>query len=289
MRVNFEEKTYENYFNTELGQRTPIYFPLGQVQEGDLGFDASSFSRNRRFWHALGWFVPPYPGVSLRDIADEMEAVLGIELDGIPKMKSNLLFQYKKPEYVTSRSGKEWKKWKSDYYRYSIYQEQHELLNHIEKKFKNQVLILYASPAINNVDDLVTAFKKRTIIENSNFRKAKELNNHHRNTYVAAGTHSIACSEYEKLKNFDLIDLLQSSSKDVSQNTNKQFVLSFKNELLASTIQGTYISNAWGELNERLEKISRFPLFHAFMVMNNFRQLTGLQWLVTTEKEPAEK
>jgi hypothetical protein len=34
MRIGFEEKSYENYFNNELSIKTDIYFPLGQVLEG---------------------------------------------------------------------------------------------------------------------------------------------------------------------------------------------------------------------------------------------------------------
>jgi len=98
MRTSFEEKTYENFFNSELDRQSNIYFPLGQVQEGFLGFDSSADSRNRRLWRQLGfpfWFTPPFSGVELREIAREMERYLEITIDELPPIRANLLFQYK--------------------------------------------------------------------------------------------------------------------------------------------------------------------------------------------------
>ena len=54
MRVNYEEKTFESYFNNELDSRTSVYFPFGQVQEGSIGADSAAFSKNRRLWWRLG-------------------------------------------------------------------------------------------------------------------------------------------------------------------------------------------------------------------------------------------
>lgn len=138
MRARFEEKTYENYFNSELARQTDIYFPLGQVQEGSLGFDSSALSSNRRLWRRLGhpfWFYPSFEGLALQEIANEMEHFLGVTLDNIPSIKTNLLFQYKKPTFIKSPLGREWSYWNVPYYRYDIYKEQHDLLMHIDNLF----------------------------------------------------------------------------------------------------------------------------------------------------------
>jgi hypothetical protein len=111
MRAYFEEKSYETFFNNELDRRSEVYFPLGQVQEGYLGFDSSAFSRNRGLWRRVGfpfWFSPQFRGAELEDIAEEMEHWLNVEIDNVPRMKANMLFQYKKPEYISSSLGKEW-------------------------------------------------------------------------------------------------------------------------------------------------------------------------------------
>src|SRR5579859_2609005 len=230
MRSTFEEKSFENYFNNELDRNSDIYFPPGQVQEGNLGFDSSAFSRNRRLWRRLGypfWYFPHFEGADLTEIAGEMERLLGEELDDIPSMKANLLFQYKRPEYISIPLGSEWIHWNQPYYRYDIYPEQQSLLMHIHTHFGAKILILYASPAIHEVNDLVKIHLKRELIDYSNFRKVSELNNHHRNTYIAAGLHSIACSQPKKLESINLLKELEGLRRntDSSENdTNRKFI-----------------------------------------------------------------
>lgn len=51
MKVNFEEKTYESYFNIELSNRSDIFFPPGQSLEGLLGFDSSVLTRDKQLWN----------------------------------------------------------------------------------------------------------------------------------------------------------------------------------------------------------------------------------------------
>lgn len=286
VRAKFEEKTYENYFNTELSNRSDIYFPLGQVQEGSLGFDSSAFSNNRRLWRRLSypfWFFPQFRGVGLRDIADEMEHILGVELDNIPVIKTNLLFQYKKPEYIAMRSGKEWSLWNEPYFRYDIYEEQQELLMSLHTIFGTRVFIVYASPSIHDVNELVEVYLNQQIIENSNFRRAFELNGHHRNTYINAGTFSIACSEPSKLENLDLLNELERISEINSKNKkedNRQIIKNFTKGIISIILENHYFAESFNRLNERYTKVNTFELFYSFLVMANFRQLTGIQWLI---------
>lgn len=286
MRATFEEKTYENYFNSDLDRHSEIFFPLGQVQEGYFGFDAGANTRNRRLWRRLGhpfWFFPDFPGASFQEIADEMEHILGIEIDHVPQMKLNVLLQYKKPEYIRSSLGAEWHLWNESYYRYDIYQEQQELLMHIHTSLGNKILIVYASPAIHDVNELVQIHRDRRIIEYSNFRKAHELHNHYRNTYIRSGTHSIACSDPEQLNNFDLINELKrlGDESDYKEKNNRQFIIAFRKQITAIMSNHPYYAESFKNLNNYVEdRISRYELFYSFYVMSNFRQLTGLQWLV---------
>ena len=288
MTATFEEKSYEQYFNVELAERSSIFFPLGQVQEGKLGFDAGSFSRNRRFWRHLGfphWFFPHFDGADLRELADEMEHYLGIALDHIPRMKSNLLFQYKRPEYIGEPTGKEWNNWNTPYYRYDIYKEQQDLLFHLSKKFGDRVLILYACPATHNVHELVDFYKDGQVILNSNFRKASELQGHDRNTYVKAGTYSIACSDPERFENFDLIKTIENFKRENNERSdnNRLFIINFR-KLLLENLNETEYANSLRKLNEEIEYYINFPLLYSFLVLTNFKTLTGIQWLVTVEK-----
>lgn len=281
MKVNFEEKTYENYFNTELDGKTDIYFPLGQVQEGNLGFDSSAFSQNEHFWKYFGYPHLTYPGVELREIADEMENFLKITIDDIPIMKSNILFQYKKPKYIKKTSGKEWLHWNQPYYRYDIYKKQQELLMQIHNSLGSKVLIIYASPAIKDVNELVKIKLKRELIENSNFRKASELNSHHRNTYVKSGTHSIACSEPERFENLDLISLLNSYNENYErESSNADFITNFSSQIDSIINENEYFSESFSLLKKSIEEYKQHKLLYSFLMMNIFKQITGNQWLI---------
>jgi len=287
MRTKYEEKTYESYFNSELSQKADIYFPIGQVQEGNLGFDAAYFIKNKRLWRKFGVLSPfwkfwgyPFRGVYLEEVANKMEDFLNIELDNLPEMKTNLLFQYKKPEYIFKANGKEWHLWEKPYFRYSIYEEQQNLLMHIHNQFENSVLVLYAAPAIKTIDELVEKYKQEQIIDNSNFTNAVNLNNHKKNTYVKAGNYSIACSKPEKIESFKLLQELKKSEMSKIEN-NSEFVLKFQSRISNVIKENKMYSKHFMQLNEKIEKFSKYKLLHSFLVMQNFKQLTGIQWLIS--------
>lgn len=287
MRSTFEEKTYESYFNTELNSISRIYFPIGQVQEGCLGFDSSSYSRSRKLWKYFGhpflWGIP-FVGCDLYEIAEEMEKYLGVHINNLPQIKVNLLFQYKKPEYIASSLGKEWEFWKTAYYRYDIYEEQQELLMNINATLGSKVCLLYAAPAIHDVNDLVKAHKAKNIIKLSNFKKIEDLDCHHRNTYVKSGTYSIACSEPEKSENFDLIRYMSEDFTDGNNNRdftdNSDLLIGFKNKITSIVYENKFYGESFRLLNKEIDRFEEFDILHSMLVMNNFKQLLGTQWIL---------
>lgn len=285
MRAKFEEKTYESYFNNELSRYCDIYFPPGQVQEGSLGFDSAVYSSGRRLWKKVGypfWFCPPFEGVELIEIASEMERFLRTTIDGIPQMKANLLFQYKKPEYITSTNGREWTHWNTPYYRYDIYGEQQRLLMQIDRRFGNKTLILYACPAMHRIDDLVNAYTNRQIIDSSNFRKASELDGHQRNTFTKSGKYSIACSAPKKIDNFQLIEALQSLNAGNNGNeiSNYWFIRNFREQLVSVISEDPYYGVSFNKVNEHYAQFKEYSLLYSHLILSNFKLLTGIQWLV---------
>lgn len=176
-------------------------------------------------------------------------------------------------------NGSEWTHWNTPYYRYTIYKEQQELLMHIDYCFGNKVLIVYASPALHDVNDLVSAYLNRQIIDISNFRKASELNGHHRNTYTQAGQYSIAFSEPEKIENFDLLSEINELIYDRNTNeNNRQFVVNFSKQL-SNVINESKYAESFKKLNERFSKFTQFELFYSHLKLHSFNQLTGIQWL----------
>lgn len=297
MQPKYEEKTFESYFNNELDRKASIYFPFGQVQEGGIGADAAGLLRSRSMWRQLGYrylFRVPFPGVELREIAGEMESHLGREIKNIPRMKVNLLFQYKRPEFITTKLGAEWGHWGQKYFRYDVDQDQQALLAHVASAFGTKVLVLYASPAIEDVDDLVSAKTSGTIIENTNFRPAVELSAQHRNTYVKAGTHSVACSDPVQLANFDLLSSLkqsQTTEEEAAQEDNAAFMLQFVKGVRAVVNENSYLGDAYRRMIKPYIQLlaDQYPLFISVITMSIFRELSGVQWIVSTADEAAWK
>ena len=282
MNPLFEEKTFESYFNNELSQKTAIYFPFGQVQEGVIGLDSAAFADNWQLWNFVGW---PYPlGVCLKDIADEMERHLSRTVSNIPPMKVNLLFQYKRPDFITRPNGSEWDDWKQPYFRYDLYAHQHALLEHLENRFGNSALILYASPAIKSTVDLIALMQKRAIIGNTNFRKASELNGHHRNTYIAAGTYSRAYSEPIQIANFDLLELL-AGVETIEQRGNQNFLMAFAKGIREAMKTGEYYRTSFENRLRDFQELERFKLLFSLLTMRVFREITGTQWMVALTRE----
>lgn len=282
MYVEFEEKTYESYFNSELDRRSSFYFPLGQVQEGIMGMDSTAYSRNRRLWRDLGypyWIFPPFGGVDLKDVAQKMENFLRTTVMNIPPIKVNLLFQYKRPKYISSELGKEWTFWNQPYFRYEIYNKQHYLLEHLEQFLENRALVLYAAPAITKINDLVDLKNKRKIIENTNFKKVLELSGHHMNTYIKAGTFSQAFSEPEKIDNFNLLNFLEKQYK-IKETSNLQFIIDFTESVISIFKESSRYEYAYESLINEYTEVRQFQLLFSMIQMKLFRDLTGIQWLI---------
>ncbi len=288
MKPKFEEKTFESYFNNELDQKSSIYFPFGQVQEGGIGADAAAHSRNWRLWRRLGYpfsFRAPFEGEDLTKISQEMESLLGREISNIPPIKANLLFQYKRPEVIASPQGAEWPHWRRKYFRYDIDQDQHRLLTHIEVRFGAKALVLYASPAVEDVNELVRLKRSRQIVENTNFRKASELTGHSRNTYVKAGTHSIACSDPVRHERYDLLEYLRHLPA-IPDMSNEDVIVEFCEGVRLSAQEDEAIGSSYRMVLQEYSDagFSTYPLLYANISLFILREVSGLQWLAATSQ-----
>lgn len=128
----------------------------------------------------------------------------------------------------------------------------------------------------------MTAHLNRQIINISNFRRATELNTHHRNTYIQSGTFSIACSEPEKIENFDLFKTINSLNNDniKTDENNRTAIINFRKQIVSLMSENQNYSTAFKKLNEQYSKVKEYELFYSHLVLSNFRHLTGIQWLV---------
>lgn len=288
MRVQYEEKTFESYFNAELTQRGIFYFPPGQVQEGSIGADAVALNRSRWLWRKLGvpyWIRLPFQGASYREMAEEMERHLNHEITDVPDIRGNVLFQYKRSEYMVMPSAKEWHYWNSPFFRYDIYPEQQALLEHLHSKFAARVLVVYAAPAIQDVGELVDLHVAQQLISRTNFRPAHELAGHKRNTFVEPGAHSVACSDPVRLEAFNFEEaLLKFPPNDVE---NRSTLITFSKEVEEVVLRTSFARPFRTLINQYgLQNLSaRAPLLQAYATMSAVREVTGLQWLVVHARD----
>lgn len=219
--------------------------------------------------------------MNLRKLADEMEHHLQHKIRNIPPIKANLLLQYKRPEVITTANGAECSHWHRRYFRYSIYAEQQKLLMQLDAKFGKQALILYASPAHTDVNELVSTKLADSIIEATNFFSVVKLQGYHRNTYIRASTHSIACSDPEQLPPVDLLATLQQLEYSRS-NANLEIILAFAVSVRGLVSEDPYLGKSYkASLQPFIDlELERYKLLFALIAMSVFRELAGTQWLL---------
>lgn len=286
MDAKFEEKTFEGYLNSELANSSKFFFPFGQVQEGVIGLDAAFYTRSLSLWWQLGMplrrlFGPG--GINLLEIADEMEQFISETASNIPNLRANLLLQYKRPEYISVSSGKEWPFWFKPYFRYRVDDDQHALLSHLAKKFKGSALVLYAAPAAKKVDELVRNHVNGSTLKNTNFTSAERLDGHKVNTYIKSGTYSIACSEPERIGATDIYEAID-AIKAPSEGGNSSSLVIFA-EGLSSTLKESSVAPSYRQaFRDRLEQLGSdqladYPLFKAHVEARIFSEVTGTRWV----------
>jgi len=219
MIVDYEEKVYENYFNIELSRLGSI-FPIGQVAEGILGFDAGAYlnphARSAVFMRKQCRCCASrrWDGVRFSEITH----MFSNRCNTIPNIKLNALFQYKKPEFLNSRNAKEWGDWKSSYYRYHIYAKQQNILNRIAMCLGDKIIALYAAPAIAEWNELVQTAEEQKIIEMSNLIEVKKIASHSRVTYIDGAHPAHLHSKVEEGEQFNLIAFLEKREKTYTKN-----------------------------------------------------------------------
>jgi len=287
MQAEFEEKTYENFFNGELDNKYKSFiYPIGQVAEGILGFDCCAYTKeDKELWKILE--SPPLEGLEFKKIAEKMEKNLNCRIKNIPyEMRINLLFQYKRPEYIETYKHKEWNNWRKPYFRYTIHHKQQNLLMEIDKYFGNNVLTIYASPAFYTQKDLIEAKNKGQIIIFSNFCEVSKLDGHNMNTYVKEGTHSIACSRPKFIKNLNLKDVLDiekhiENFSDELYKKNKNFIIKFGKGILFVIQKNKYFQELTNHLNTQCQLFNQYELLNSYIILNEVKKMVGLQWLIT--------
>ncbi|HFC8842572.1 TPA: hypothetical protein ACFU1W_001103 [Neisseria oralis] len=284
MNAEFEEKTYETYFNFELARQYPIFFPPGQVCEGWLGFDVAFYIESATF--------RSYP-LRRKNYLNKLLC----QIQNLPKqMKANCFFQYKRPIFLANSKAKEWMYWSRPYFRYKICNRQQKLLENIKAKLNNS-LVLYASPATVSMDELFHFYENSEIIDNSNFTAVERLSNHHVNTYIRSGNFSIACSEMEEIRSLNLHQQFSYFEQYVDTYENIRKVTDVISDIMTANELYGYSFNRMIDnynlyydpylarhlLARHLNEVYFFDdgIMRDFYIMNVFKVLTGIQWAIS--------
>ncbi|MHA1333086.1 MAG: hypothetical protein ACTSPL_03315 [Candidatus Odinarchaeia archaeon] len=283
MKCEFEEKIYEFYHNLELVDRERIIFPPGQVMEHDLGIDVALFSWNKKFWRIWGFktsrAIPT--GIGWWPLLNEhqwekLEAVINTFSD----FKFNIFLQYKRPKYITSIRGREYRWWGKPYFRYELLEHQQNILEQLELNARRNAIVAYASPAFYKWKDLSRYFEENRLIENSNYVKPDMLKRHRRWTYINSGTLGKAFSEPRDIENIFLlkeIRRIRGEISNVKHISNSEFIAKTSNQIVASLRE---TKNYWPIFSKRIERLPlpRHSLGRNLVKIYIFLFITRIRW-----------
>jgi len=239
MKCEFEEKQYEQYLNIELAGKRKILFIPGQVFENIIGIDAAIFSKNSTFWGFWNSYFrfPKFwfwwkPGVYLKPkFWDMIEEELNSE--AFPKFKVNIFIQYKRPEYISSFRGREYRYWNQPYFRYDIKAHQQKALYKLEQQIFRNAIVVYACPAFWRSRELWEFYGNHKLIKNSNFVQPHILNGHQRYTFINSGNIGKAFSYHANIESINLIKEIDRIFETGEQfNNNTDFIYSLYRSII---------------------------------------------------------
>lgn len=286
IKADFEEKTFEGLLNIELSASASFVFPIGQVQEGGLGADVAFMIDNMELLRYLDSINrvharDEYRGVQLAEIAYYAEQIAEIRMRHIPNGIVNVLFQYKRPEFVYSAPAKQWALWNQPYYRYHVEQQQQLLLSGIGRAVGDQALVIYASPAIHQIDKLIDTFQRRQLVAGTNFCNSVRLDGHSLNTYIDGGGRSIGHSEPEEFPEFNLMASLEDFFR-THRIKSLSGIVEFAEKVGSVVSQNSRYGERFVRLRDKAmaDEFRRLKYFRAILTMAVVRKVTGLQWIV---------
>ncbi len=208
MDLEFKEKTYEKYFYGELCRQTQICYSPDQCDEHFLGFD-DAFFLPKEFFGGLHRFLrrskwERRTGIKVADL----EHIAKDLSTRMPPFRFNLFVQYKRPQYMTLGTSKEWPYWRAPYYRYNLDAHQQKLLEALDFKADGVAATVYASPSFRTTQDLWQHVEASAVCQYSNIASARLLAGHHRYTYTAPGFRGRGHSEPEDIESVPFAELL---------------------------------------------------------------------------------
>lgn len=171
MTPDFEEKQYETLSNIEIATKYGgNIFPVGQVAEKLLGFDAAvGFNQKTPIWKLLNAKVPAgaqlanYFATAIRNSSRRPSITLS-------SRNVSLILQYKRSNYLFHSKAKQARYWRNlPYYRYLLYNHQHKDLIKLERDLGGNALVRYAAPVFHKYTVLEQKYLDQELLLHSNF------------------------------------------------------------------------------------------------------------------------
>jgi hypothetical protein len=186
--ADFEEKTYEVAYDVEMSAgHGPAPWAPGQVLEHIVGFDAAaSPDPAHPLWRVLG--APRPKGLVL--LPDHWDGLPGRRpaKTRLPSNPVSFLVQFKRPEFIRSHAGKQWKLWHLPYYRFKIDSAQQRTLKQLEANTAGEAVVRYAAPAFVTNQAMEIARLTGNVIASSGHVSPTALSGHSVWTYLNAGS-----------------------------------------------------------------------------------------------------
>ncbi len=209
MKAEFKEKYYEHAFIIELGRRCHQFYSPDQVDERFLGFDTAwflPFDDFRYFLPGLARRASAFPhGITTNDL----RRLGDLFNHRLPALRLNLFLQFKRPDYLSRSSAKEWSYWGHPYFRFDLTHHQQERLADLARIGGNQAAVVYAAAAFHEYTDLIGHTRNNSVIQNSNISECRPLSGHGRFTYDSPGHTGAAHSEPEDIESRPFETILQ--------------------------------------------------------------------------------
>lgn len=268
MKVDYSEKTYEEYFLVELHAeyiRNRNFFAPSQADEAYLGADLiaylgrrfDSIRLNKRFYNRN--YLARHNHF-LKNVAKRIPA----------KLKFNVFIQFKRPEHIVKSNGGQWNSFNKPYYRFSIYKEQQARLDHISRLLKD-LSIIYASPEAADTDQLYQLHLDGKLIDSSCYVESKTIKNHSAVAYLSQKI--FLCSDPERVEKFHIQEYFKEENYDESDNVYSR-VLELANQIKENQKEFEEIFKSWNF--NRYQDIQEYGAVEAFAIVRDFLILANL-------------
>ncbi len=206
-------------------------------------------------------------------------------LPHFPKFRFNVFVQHKRPEYLTTPSSNEWEDWSCPYYRYELTDHQQIALERLESLVAPQAIVVYASPAFINLNDLWDSIRNGDLVDRSNFCQASKLSGHHIYTYEKAGNIGKGHSDAEDIESYDFLRQISRLNEEIKPTEdNRAFLVELGEQAEKALSESEIGRQAFNNILEYFPQ-QRNKTGNALLRISAFKFVVGTRWFVSASPE----